>query len=408
MGKIFSSNSRVIFILFVMFLNFLGFSILFPILPFMVGKYVHNPSEIAFYVGLILSIFALCQFFAAPGLGALSDKFGRKPILLISMFGSVIGYLFLGFAGALWMLFLGRIIDGITGGNVSTIYAYMADITKPQERGKYFGLLGAAVGVGMIIGPVIGGFIGAINISAPLFIAAGITLLAIFFGYFILPESLPSSLRASHFDYRHLNPFSQFSHIFSVDILKRLFISGFIFFIAMNGMYATNAVLFKDTFNWNPAQIGLILFVIGFVDIFSQGFLINKLLPRFGEIKVSILGLVLTAAGFFMVSLNAIIPSVVLIYFALIVLNIGDGLFEPSQGGLISKSVGPHMQGMIQGANQGMQSLARIAGPFIAALIYGFGRGLPYFSEGVLVLISLVILFFSISIIKSHKVDEKP
>ena len=373
----------------------------------MVGKYIHNPSQIAFYVGLILSIFALCQFFAAPGLGALSDKFGRKPILLISMFGSAVGYLFLGFAGALWMLFLGRIIDGITGGNVSTIYAYMADITKPQERGKYFGMLGAAAGVGMIIGPVIGGFIGSIYLSAPLFIAAGITLIDMLFGYFILPESLPVNLRSVHFDYKHLNPFQQFSHIFSIDILKRLFISGFIFFLAMNGLYAINAVFFKDVFAWNPAQIGLILFVIGFVDIFSQGFLINKLLPKFGEIKVSILGLILTAVGFLMVVLTSLIPSVVLIYLALIVLNIGDGLFEPSQGGLISKSVGPHMQGRVQGANQGMQSLARIAGPFIAAFIYGFGRGLPYFYEGVLVVISLVILLFSISIIKSHKVEEQ-
>src|SRR5476649_1448287 len=124
----------------------------------------------------------------------------------------------------------------------------MADITKPHERGKYFGLLGAAAGVGMIIGPVIGGFVGAINLSAPLFIAAAITLVDMFFGYFILPESLPANLRASHFDYKHLNPFQQFSHIFSVDILKRLFLSGFIFFVAMNGMYATNSVFFKDLF----------------------------------------------------------------------------------------------------------------------------------------------------------------
>src|ERR1035437_7992207 len=310
MSLFFKSNSRLIFILFTMFLNFLGFSILFPILPFMVGKYVHNPSEIAFYVGLILSIFALCQFFAAPGLGALSDKFGRRPILLISLFGSIVGYLFLGFAGALWMLFLGRIIDGLTGGNISTIYAYMADITKPHERGKYFGLLGAAGGVGMIIGPVIGGFLGSIYLPAPLFIAAGITFIDMLFGYFILPESLPINLRSVHFDYKHLNPFQQFSHIFSIDILKRLFISGFICFLAMNGLYAINAGFFKDVFAWNPAQIGLILFVIGFVDIFSQGFLINKLLPKFGEIKVSILGLILTAGGFFMVTLNAIIPSV--------------------------------------------------------------------------------------------------
>jgi len=402
----FFNNKPLIFILVTMFLNFLGFSILFPILPFMVGRYVADPHQIAFYVGLLLSIYALCQFFAAPGLGSLSDRFGRKPILLISLFGSVVGYLFLGFAGALWVLFLGRIIDGLTGGNISTIYAYMADITEPQQRGKYFGLLGAAGGVGMIFGPVIGGFLGTIYLPLPLFIAAAITIVDMLFGFYILPESLPHNLRSSHFDPQHLNPFQQFSHIFSIDILKRLFISGFIFFIAMNGMYATNAVFFKDVFSWNPAQIGTILFMIGFVDIFSQGFLINKLLPKFGEIKISILGLVLVAVGFFIVTLTAIIPSVVLIYFALIVLNIGDGLFEPSQGGLISKSVGPHMQGRVQGANQGMQSIARIAGPFLAAFIYGFGRGLPYFSEGVLVLISLVILYFSISIIKSHRVDE--
>ncbi len=369
----------------------------------MVEKFVHNPHQIAFYVGLLLSIYALCQFFAAPGLGALSDRFGRRPILLISLFGSVVGYLILGFAGVLWMLFLGRIIDGLTGGNISTIYAYMADITKPQDRGKYFGLLGAAGGVGMIIGPVIGGF-GAIHLAVPLFIAAGVTLVNMLFGYFILPESLPANLRTPHFDYKHLNPLSQFSHMFSISILKRLFISGFIFFVAMNGMYGTNAVFLKDTFLWNAAQIGFLLFIIGFIDIFSQGFLINKLLPKFGEIKVSSLGLVLTAAGFFLATLTAFVPSVVLIYFALIVLNIGDGLFEPSQGGLISKSVGPHMQGRVQGANQGIQSVARIVGPFLAAFIYGFGRGLPYFSEGILVVISLVILFFSISIIRSHKV----
>src|ERR1035437_6061429 len=165
MGKFFTANSRLIFILFTMFLNFLGFSILFPILPFMVEKYVSNSHQIAFYVGLLLSIYALCQFFAAPGLGALSDRFGRRPILLISLFGSIVGYLILGFAGALWMLFLGRIIDGLTGGNISTIYAYMADITKPQNRGKSFGLLGAAGGVGTIIGPAIGGFVGAFHLS---------------------------------------------------------------------------------------------------------------------------------------------------------------------------------------------------------------------------------------------------
>lgn len=374
-------------------------------MPFMVGKYVTHPHDLAFNVGLLLSIYAFCQFFAAPGLGALSDRFGRKPILLISLFGSVVGYLIMGFSGALWMLFLGRIIDGLTGGNISTIYAYMADITKPQERGKYFGMLGAAGGVGMIIGPVIGGFFGVLHLSVPLLIAAGITMVDVLFGYFILPESLHPDHKTSHFDLKHLNPFAQFSHIFSISILKRLFFVGFLFFIAMNGMYGTNGVYLKDVFSWNPAQIGFLLFIIGFVDIFSQGFLINKLLPKFGDVKVSILGLILTATGFFLASLTSFIPSVFLIYFALIILNIGDGLFEPAQSGLISKSVGPHMQGRVQGANQGMQSVARIIGPFAAAWVFRYWNGMPYFSEGILVIASLVILYLSISTIKSHRVE---
>lgn len=395
----------MVFILITMFLNFLGFSILFPILPFLVSRYVTNPHEVAFYVGFLLSIYALCQFLAAPGLGVLSDKFGRKPILLISLLGSIIGYLFLGFAGSLWMLFLGRIIDGLTGGNISTIYAYMADITLPQERGKFFGLLGAAGGVGMIFGPAIGGFFGSINLSAPLFIAAGVTFVDLIFGYIILPESLQPHNRIAHFDFAHLNPFKQFSHVFSVDILRRLFFLGLIFFLAMNGMYGTNSVYLSDVFRWDPSQIGLLLFTIGFVDIFSQGFLINKLHPKMGEAKVAVIGCILTAIGFFLASTTFFITSTLLIYLAMIILNIGDGLFEPSESGLISKSVGPHMQGRIQGASQGMQSIARIVGPFSAAYIYRFWKGLPYFSEGLLILLSLVILLVSFSTIKSYKTD---
>lgn len=401
-----SSNARLVFILVTMFLNFLGFSILFPIIPFLVGKYVSDRNQIAFYVGLLLSMYALCQFISAPGFGALSDRFGRKPILLISLFGSVIGYLVLGFAGSLWILFLGRIIDGLTGGNISTIYAYMADITEPRDRGKYFGLLGAAGGVGMIFGPAIGGFFGAIHLSVPLFIAAAVTLLDMFFGFFILPESLTQEHKTSHFDFVHLNPFSQFSHIFEIDILKKLFSLGFIFFLAMNGLYAISSVFLKDVFHWNAAQIGTLLFTIGFVDIVSQGFLINKLLPKMGEAKVAILGLILTSVGFFLAGSTIWATSVVFLYFSYIILNIGDGLFEPAEASLISKAVGPKMQGRVQGANQGMQSIARIIGPFAAAYIYRFSDNFPYLSGGLLVILSLVILIYSVSSIKSHQVVD--
>lgn len=404
MKKLFSlANDRLIFILITMFLNFLGFSILFPILPFIIEQYVKNANQTAFYTGLLLSIYALCQFISAPGLGALSDRFGRKPILLISLLGSVIGYLILGWGGALWVLFLGRMIDGLTGGNISTIYAYMADITKPQDRGKYFGMLGAAAGFGMVFGPAIGGFVGAIHLSLPLYIAAAITLLDIIFGILILPESLQSEHKVQKLDFHHLNPFLQFNHIFSVKVLGRLFIMGFIFFVAMNAMYGNNSIFLKDVFSWNVTQIGMLLFVIGLVDIFTQGFLINKLLPKFGDVKVAILGLAIAICGFLIALSTTFFVFPALIYVGLIIINVGDGLFEPSQGSLISTSAGPHMQGRVQGANQGMQSIARTIGPFFAAWIYQYWRGFPYASEAILVVISLIIFVFSVSTIKAHK-----
>jgi DHA1 family tetracycline resistance protein-like MFS transporter len=369
----------------------------------MVEKYVTNPNDVAIYVGSLLSVYALCQFFSSPGLGALSDRFGRKPILLISLLGSVIGYIILGIGGALWVLFLGRIIDGLTGGNISTIYAYMADITEPKDRGKYFGMLGASAGFGMMFGPAIGGFLGAIHLSAPLFIAAGITTIDMLFGYFVLPESLKDEHKTTKLDLQHLDPFRQFHHIFTTKILARLFATGFIFFLAMNAMYGNNSIFLKDVYRWNVRDIGMFLFLIGIVDIFSQGFLIRKLLPIFGDVKVAVMGLVLTVVGFAIAASAAIIVSPALIITGLIILNIGDGLFEPSQGSLVSTSAGPQMQGRVQGANQGMQSIARIVGPFLAAWIYGFWRGLPYTSEAILIFVSLIIFLGSVSTIHTHQ-----
>ncbi|MCL4415640.1 MAG: MFS transporter, partial [Actinobacteria bacterium] len=290
--------------------------------------------------------------------------------------------------------------------NISTIYAYMADITKPQDRGKYFGMLGAAGGFGMVFGPVIGGFGGTIHLSVPIFIAAGITFIDMVFGYFILPESLAAEHKTVKFDFKHLNPSRQFGHVLSINILKRLFLSGFIFFVAINAMYANNSVFLKDVFNWGPSQIGILLFTIGIVDIFTQGFLIRKLLPKFGDLNVNILGLLLTFVGFVIAASNAIIVSAVLIYVGLIIINIGDGLVEPSSSSLISTAVGPKMQGRVSGANQGMQSVARVIGPFLSAWIYRYWKGLPYASEAMLIIFALVILLISIPIIKSHRPED--
>ena len=397
------------FILFTTFLAFMGFSIIIPVLPFIVKKYLPSGdiNEVAWYVGLLMSIYALCQFISAPGLGALSDRFGRRPILLISLFGSVIGYILFGIGGSLWMLFLGRIIDGLTGGNISTIYSYIADITEPKDRGKYFGMLGAAGGVGFMLGPAIGGFTSLISLSAPLYLAAAVTFINIIWGYLVLPESIHNDHKVKKLNLLHLNPFTQFNHIFSIEALKWLFIISFLFFLGLMAMQGNASVYFHDIFQWNPSQISIVFFLVGLIDIIAQGFLIRKLLPIFGDFKVALIGLSLAFIGFLIYALLSFFHSPVLLFIGVVILITGDGLVEPSLSGLISNAVGPKMQGRVQGANQGMQSIARIIGPLYAAYIYQHWKGLPYLTGAFLVLIAIIFLFISLPTMKDHDFLQK-
>lgn len=399
-------NERLVFILVTMFLNFLGFSIIIPILPFLVEKFIPNPNHLAFYVGILLSVYSLCQFLASPGLGALSDLWGRRPILLVSLFGSIIGYLLLAFGGAFWVLLLGRVIDGLTGGNISTVYAYLADITEPKERIKYYGMVGAAGGFGFMIGPAIGGFIGAVHLSAPLLFAAGITFLNMIFGYFVLPESLKKEHKLEKFELNHLNPFGHLFDLFSINLIKKLFTSTFFYYLALFGIYGITSIYAKDVFHWGTVQIGILLFSVGIIDILSQGYLIRKLIPKLGEVKVGILGLILASLGFLTVIFTAFYTSVVLFYIAFMILNVGDGLIEPALSGLVANSVGPRLQGRVQGGSQSVQSMARILGPIVSAWAYYTWRGLPYLSATLLSFVALFVLIIAIPTIKSHKVHD--
>jgi MFS transporter, DHA1 family, tetracycline resistance protein len=404
LSKILSKeNERLAFIIVTIFLNFLGFSIVIPILPFLVARYINVESAIALNVGFIVATYAICQFFAAPGLGALADRFGRRPILLVSLTGSIVGYLILALGGGLWALFLGRIIDGLTGGNISTVYAYVADITEPKDRGKYYGLLGAAGGFGFMVGPAIGGFAAHFNLVLPLFLAAGITLASVIWGYFVLPESLHEDNRTKTINIKHLNPFSQFGHIFDVPALRRIFIMSFIFFLGLVMMQTIQGVFYKDVFKWQPLQIGMILFYVGVIDIISQGFIVRKLLTKYTDVRVSEFGLIMVFLGMLMFCLNAIYPSVLLVVLSVTILITGDGLFEPSASSMIANSVDGTMQGRVQGASMGMQSLTRVIGPLIAATIYAVWRGFPYLAGAVLMIIALGIIISSRSIIHEHK-----
>ncbi len=398
-----SSNQQWMFVLVTTFLNFLGFSIIIPVIPFLVQKYEGNVGLVALYVGLILSSYAFCQFLAAPVLGMLSDRFGRKPILLISLLGSVIGYIFMGIGGSLAMLFLGRIIDGLTGGNISTVYAYVADITEPKDRGRFFGLLGAVGGLGFMVGPAIGGITGSLHLTAPLFIAAAVTALNTIWGLFVMKESLKEEHRLNKFELSHLNPFGAFSHLLSIKVLKVLFSVTFLYFFAATMFQGNLAVFSKDVLSWGPKDIGLLLFVVGIVDIFSQGFLTAKLMPVLGDVKLVIGGAILNAVGILLVGAQYFFHPILFTYGVIILLNIGDGLVQPALSSLISRSVEAKKQGRVSGANQSVMAISRVAGPLTAAFLYQFHKSLPYLGSSIVVFLALGLFIFFIPAIKSHE-----
>jgi DHA1 family tetracycline resistance protein-like MFS transporter len=384
------------------FLTIMGLTIVIPVLPFIISKYVPN-NQIALWVGIIISIYALCQFFAAPVLGAISDRIGRKPILIFCLGGSAIGYFIFGIGGALWVLILGRVIDGLTGGDISSMFAYVADITEPKDRGKSFGLLGAAAGFGGLAGPAIGGLAGQISLTAPFFIATGVVVLTMFWGLFYLPESLSKEKRSTHFDLKHLNPFAPFKHMLASSKLVTLLVTSFLFFCAGTMMQANISVFLKDLLSFGPGRIGIVVSVLAIVDILSQGYLSSKLMPIVGEKRLAIIGLVINAIGFFLLASIAFVSSILLLFIAIVVFNIGDGLYQPSSNGIISNAAPEGMQGQVQGASQGIQSMGRVIGPLLAAFLYVLGASLPYVVGGFLVITASLVLLFLLS--KSPKVN---
>lgn len=397
-------NKNILFIVITAFLSVMGIGIVIPVLPFIVQSYMPGASNeaIAFNVGLMISLYSVCQFFAAPPLGALSDKYGRRTILLFCLLGSAVGYLLFGIGGSLTILFIGRIVDGLTGGDISTIFAYIADVTKPQDRGKMFGLLGATVGVGFMLGPTIGGFVSLINLSAPFYLAAVLTLLNMIFGYFVLPESLKKENRMSDFSLQHLNPFTTLVSVLSNVTVRTILFIGFFYFLPFSQLQGISSVYSKDVLHWSPATIGLYFLVVGAIDIVTQGIFAGKLIHKFGELKLVIAGLLVTGFAYFCNALLVPFPSTVFAYIAVIIYAFGSGLIEPSLGGLISRAASPQEQGRVQGANQSLQSITRIVGPLLAVYLYGFMPNLPYLTCVLLSLLAVAYVLSKRTIILAH------
>ncbi|MBF2626822.1 MFS transporter [Listeria marthii] len=388
------NKKTLLFGLISVFLCGMGFSIIMPVVPFLVAPYVSNASEQALMVTLLTSVYALCVFFAAPGLGALSDRFGRRPVLLICFIGSAIGYFVFGLGGALWVLFLGRVIEGITGGSISTLFAFFADITPQEQRTKYFGWVSAAAGAGAALGPAFGGLLAHFGYAVPFFFGAAITLLNFMFGYFYMPESLQEEHRIKRIPLVRLNPFSQLLNILTIKNLSRLLIAAFLIWVPNGSLQAVMTQFTIDSFSWKPALIGMMFSIMGIQDILSQAFVMPKLLLKLTDKQIAILGMIAEIIGYALIAASSIFTLAPLLVIGMFVFGFGDSIFGPAFNGMVSKSASASEQGRIQGGSQAIQSLARIIGPIIGGQIYiTLGHAAPAAMGVILITVAIFVLY---------------
>ena len=382
-----TSRRALGFIFATVFLDLLGIGILIPVIPFLVRQF--TPSALA--VGLLALSYSLAQFGAAPLLGRLSDRIGRRPVLVASVLGSGVAYLVFGLATALWVLFIARIVDGLSGGNITAAQAYIADVSAPQDRAKNFGLIGAAFGLGFIIGPALGGLLSHISLAAPAYAAGAMAIFTALFGSFVLPESLPPERRnAAPLTARDLNPLRPIAAGLAQPGLRALLLAVFAQGFAGAELRTNFAVFTAGRFGMGPSQNALIFSFIGVVGLLVQGVLLRRISGRFAERSLALTGLAIMVGGYLA---TAFVPTVPLLYGALALISLGGGLSTPTLTGLVSLSVAPTEQGAALGAVQSLQSLTQIIGPVWAGAFFDHvSVGSPYWTAALWVLLALVVI----------------
>jgi DHA1 family tetracycline resistance protein-like MFS transporter len=349
------------------FIDLVGFGIVIPVLPLYAEGTVFNATPRT--VGLLFASYSIMQLFAAPVLGRLSDKHGRRPILLFSIIGTGIGFLILGLANTLWLLFVGRILDGITGGNISTAQAYIADITTKENRAKGMGLVGAAFGLGFIFGPAIGGVLSRWGIHVPFFFAAALCFANAILLYFTLPETVTSKSAGGHAAATGRG-LGQLINSLRHPRLAFLITIYFFFIVAFSIMTTSFSLYTMFRFGYDAQHNGYLFAYVGLISVIVQGGLIGKLVKRFGEIPLIIVGALLFAGSLFAVPFVGPTSGGV---WALLVgggfFALGNSLSTPALTSAASKSVSSHEQGTILGVMQSAASLARAVGPSLTALL---------------------------------------
>jgi MFS transporter, DHA1 family, tetracycline resistance protein len=393
--------AALIFIFFTVLIDVIGFGIIIPVIPNLLATMLHaDLSTAATYGGWLLAVYSVVQFLFAPVMGGLSDQYGRRPVLLLSLFGFGIDYLLVVFASTIGWFFLARIVAGITGSSITTATAYIADVSPPEKRAQNFGILGVAFGLGFIIGPIIGGVLATYGLKAPFIGAAILTLVNWLYGYFVLPESLPKENRRP-FDWKRANPLGSLKQLGKYPAISGLVLSLVLIYVSAHAVQTTWGYYNMKKFAWTEAQVGYSLGFVGVMVALVQGLLIRFIIPKLGKERSLYTGLFLYSIG---MVLFGIAGQPWMMYAFTVVYCMG-GIAGPSLQGIISNYVPANEQGELQGGLTSLMSITSIIGPPFMTYLFSYFTavkapvyfpGAPFIAGALLMLASAILAYRSL------------
>ncbi len=387
----------LLFIFITLLIDVIGIGIIIPVMPQLIKSLVGGSmSDASVYGGWLMFAFAIMQFLFSPIFGGLSDQFGRRPVLLISLLGFGLDYILLALAPNITWLFVGRILAGITGASFTTATAYIADVSEPEKRAQNFGMIGAAFGLGFIIGPVIGGLLGQFGERIPFYAAAAITLLNWLYGFFVLPESLDKANRRP-FDWKRANPIGSLLNLSKYPMLSGLVFAMFFVFVAGHAVQSVWSFFTIERFSWDQAMVGYSLGAVGILVAFVQGFLIRYSTPKLGPKKSVYIGLMLYTLGLVLFAF----ANQSWMMFAILIPYCLGGIAGPALQAVMSNQVPANEQGELQGALTSMMSLTSILGPLLMTYLFShfsqhgnnvYFPGAPFLVGGAFMFVSMILV----------------
>jgi DHA1 family tetracycline resistance protein-like MFS transporter len=361
-------RAALAFIFVTVLLDMLALGMIVPVLPHLIEDFLGGDTpRAAQLVGLFGTVWALMQFFAMPVMGALSDRYGRRPVILLSNLGLGLDYVLMALAPNLWWLFVGRLISGVAAATISTAMAYVADVTPAERRAQSYGLIGVAFGIGFVVGPAVGGLLGSVDPRLPFWAAAAFSLANAAYGYFVLPESLPPERRRP-FAWRRANPVGSLNFLRAHPEVSGLAVAGFLSNLSHAVLPAVFVLFAAHAYGWGAKEVGLALAGVGVTSALVQGMLVGPLVRRFGERHVMIAGLLAGTVGF---AMYALAPSGAWFLAAIPVVGLW-GLTGPTSQGIMTSAVAPSAQGELQGAMGSLAGIAMMIGPTLFATVFAY------------------------------------